>query len=318
VRRDVEFRVESNAEGVRQFQPGVASTPGSLRHEIIYTESVGKLGTTNSRTPSEFILNKMRPPWGCDNPTLEFANAFGVIARADGIEGWIRKDLMRLKKSLSLLLLLTFTFVTSAANEQRATPPEVTLTVNEEFFNGFLESMFTNLKSPSMPLAITASDRERPASENYGCASAVTLQREEAGVKTAVKLEQGKISAPLAFSGAYNSTLLGCIPFRGWAATSWTLEFDRSRQALLAHIQVQDIHLTNVPALASGSLTSMVQSAVDQRMNPLSLLNLDQLSPRVPIAPAGGALRLRAKEVNPIVSPGSLQLRIVYEVAADR
>jgi hypothetical protein len=228
------------------------------------------------------------------------------------------KRFMRVKKLLLLLLLLSLAVCAASANGQRATPPAVTLTVNEEFFNGFLDSMFTNLKSPSMPLAITASDRERPASDNYGCASAVTLQREESGVRTAVKLEQGKITAPLAFSGAYNSTLLGCIPFRGWAATSWTLEFDRGRQALLAHIQVQDIHLSNVPALASGSLTSMVQSAVDQRMNPLALLNLDQLSPRVPIAPAGGALRLRAKEVTPIVSPGSLQLRIVYEVAADR
>src|SRR6476620_1065460 len=100
---------------------------------------------------------------------------------------------MTAKKLLSLLLLLSFSFVTAAANGKRASSPEVTLTVNEEFFNGFLESMFTNLKSPSMPLAITASDRERPASENYGCASAVTLQREEAGVKTEVQLEQGKI-----------------------------------------------------------------------------------------------------------------------------
>ena len=225
---------------------------------------------------------------------------------------------MRSKKSLSLLLLFSIAVGTASATGQRATPPEVTLTVNQEFFNGFLDSMFTNLKAPSMPLVITASDKERPTSENYGCASAVTLQREEAGVKTAVKLEQGKITAPLAFSGAYNSTLLGCIPFRGWAATLWTLEFDRSRQALMAHIQVQEIHLTNVPALASGSLATMVQSAVDQRMNPLALLNLDQLSPRIPIAPAGGALRLRAKEVNPTISPGSLQLRVIYEVAPDK
>src|SRR4051794_32862963 len=112
------------------------------------------------------------------------------------------KSFMRIKKPVSLLLLLSLAAATAAANGQRPTSPEVTLTVNEQFFNGFLDSMFTNLKSPSMPLAITASDKERPASENYGCASAVTLQREEAGVRTAVKLEQGKITAPLAFSGA--------------------------------------------------------------------------------------------------------------------
>lgn len=202
---------------------------------------------------------------------------------------------------------------------QAAAPsPEVTVIVNEEFFNAFIESMFTNLKAPSAPLVITPSDKDRTAAESYGCLSAVTLEREEQGVKTAVKLEQGRITAPLAFSGAYNSTLLGCIQFRGWANTSWVLEFDRNRQVLLARIQVQDIHLTNVPALAGASLGKVVQTAIDQRINPLELIKLEQLTARVPIAPAGGALRLKAKDVKPEISPGTLQLHVTYDVVADR
>ena len=209
----------------------------------------------------------------------------------------------------------------SALNNVRQTvmAPEATLSINEEFLNAFLDSMFANLKPPSAPLAITAADRERGATQaDAGCPSAITLQREESGVRTSVKLEQGKIVAPMAFSGSYNSTLLGCVTFRGWASTLWELEFDRNRQALLARVRIQDLQLTNVPALAGGSLVKIVQTAFDERINPIGLLTLDQLSPRVPIAPAQGALRLRAKDVRSEIVPGSLRLHITYEVNADK
>ncbi len=195
---------------------------------------------------------------------------------------------------------------------------ETTVTVNEQFLNAFLDSMFTNLSAPSAPLIITAADKERSAAEEKACPSAATLQREEGGIRTSIKLEQGRITAPLAFSGSYNSTLLGCIEFRGWARTSWNLEFDRSRQALLARVQVEEVRLSNVPALASGPLVKLVQAAIDKRINPLEVLRLDQLSTRVPIAPANGALRMLAKEVKPEIVPGLVHLHIVYEFLPDR
>jgi hypothetical protein len=198
------------------------------------------------------------------------------------------------------------------------TAAETAVTVNEQFLNAFLESMFANLKAPSVPLVITAADKERSPKESKACPNLITLQREEAGVRTAIKLEQGRITAPLAFAGSYDSTLLGCIEFRGWANTSWTLEFDRMRQALVARVLVNEIRLTNVPALAGGSLGKLVQAAIDKRINPLELLRLDQLSTRVPIAPAGGALRMRAKEVRPEIVPGAVHLHIVYEFLPDR
>jgi len=220
--------------------------------------------------------------------------------------------------ALVLVLFLSLSTAFPKAVPAAAFAPEATLTVNEEFLNAFLDSMLTNLKAPSAPLAITPSDKERTAAESYGCASVITLQKEESGVRTAIKLEQGRITAPLAFSGSYNSSLLGCIQFRGWANTTWVMEFDRTRQSLLARIQVQEIHLTNVPALAGSSLTKIVQSAIDQRINPLELIKLEQLSPRVPITPANGALRLRAKDARPEILPGNLQLHVTYEVVPDR
>jgi hypothetical protein len=227
----------------------------------------------------------------------------------------------QLRNSLTQAFVIVLLISNAHARNVQAAPspaPEVTLSVNEEFFNAFLDSMFTNLKAPAAPLVITPADKDRSAAESYGCPSVITLQREEGGVRTAAKLQQGRISAPLAFAGSYNSTLLGCIEFRGWANTSWVLEFDRTRQTLLARVQVEDIHLTNVPALASGSLVKIVQSAIDKSINPLELLKLDQLSARVPVPPANGTLRLRAKAVKPEIVPGAVQLHIVYEFVADR
>ena len=232
--------------------------------------------------------------------------------------------LMREKASKTLLLTFFICLTLATANGQeersRTSAPaasEVTITVNEQFFNSFLDVMFANLKAPSTPLVIMPSDKDRSPAESYGCPSVITLQREEDGVRTAIKLGPGRITAPLAFAGSYNSTLLGCLEFRGWANTTWNLEFDRSRQALLARVQIDEIHLTNVPKLAAGSLTKIVQSEIDKRINPLELFRIDQLSARLPVAPAKGALRLRARDLTPEIAPGLLLLHVTYEFAPD-
>ncbi len=195
---------------------------------------------------------------------------------------------------------------------------EATITVKEQFFNSFLDAIFDNLRAPSTPLVITDSDRNRTDESAKSCPSALTLQRENSGVKTAVKLEQGKIVAPLAFSGAYNSTLLGCLQFRGVAYTEWSLEFDRSRQVLQARIKITSINLENVPMLAQGSIIGLVQSAIDARINPIKILQPEQLSSAVPIAPSGGSLRLRARELKPEIVPGLVHLHLTYEFLPEK
>ncbi|MBA3515986.1 MAG: hypothetical protein H0T77_16630 [Pyrinomonadaceae bacterium] len=204
-------------------------------------------------------------------------------------------------------------------NRQR--PPrigEATITVKEQFFNSMLDAIFENLKAPSTPLVITDSDKKRTDESARSCPSEITLQRENSGIKTAVKFEQGKIIAPLAFMGAYNSTLLGCLRFRGVAYTEWSLEFDRSAQVLQARIRITDMRLENVPSLAQGSIVTLVQSAIDARINPLKILRPEQLSSVVPIAASGGSLRLRAKEVKPEIVPGLVHLHLTYEFLLDK
>ena len=233
------------------------------------------------------------------------------------------------------------------ARQASAAPAaEATVTINEQFINAFLDAMFTRLRGPQFPLSLntlepqqeTAGATTAPKDQKTAhrqtsfslkamrtlpaqpgqpaqCASVIVLEREVGGVRTAVRFENGRITAPLAFSGSYAVALLGCIRFQGWAETAISLDFDRARQVLSARVEVQDIHLSGVPSLANGVVVSLVQSSIDQRINPVEILQAAQLSARIPIAAAGGALRLMAKEVRPEIVPGSLRLHIIYEFA---
>lgn len=217
--------------------------------------------------------------------------------------------------TLSLLVLIAIWAILPAYGQaaKQARTGEATLTLNEQFFNSFLDAIFENLKAPSTPLIITASDKNRSDESAKACPSVITMQRENGGVKTAVKFEQGKMVAPLAFAGSYNSTLLGCLEFRGLANTEWNLEFDRNAQVLKAYIRITDMRFDNVPTLAKGSLVKLVQAALDSRINPLKILRPEQISSVVPVAPAGGSLRLRASEVKPEIVPGAVHLHITFQ-----
>ena len=184
---------------------------------------------------------------------------------------------------------------------------EATIAVNEQFLNSFLTAIFDNLKEPSMPLTIGG------ASSTAQCPSEIRLKREVGGVRTTVHFENGRIVGPLAFAGAYSSSLMGCIEFSGWADSEVNLEFDQSRRALVARFHLREIHLNNTPVALNGPLLNMVQTAIDRRYNPVDLLTLEQLSTRVNVQPAGGALQLRATEVRPEITPGAVTLRITYE-----
>ena len=191
-----------------------------------------------------------------------------------------------------------------------ASAAEATVTVNEQFLNSFLAAIFDNLQEPSMPLTIGGASTQGPSAQ---CASEIRLKREVQGVRTAVHFENGRITGPLAFAGAYSSTYLGCIEFSGWADAEVNLEFNSERRALVARFHLRDIHLNDVPAIANGPLLNMVQTAIDRRYNPVDLFTLEQLSTSVNIQPAKGALRLRAKEIRTEITPSALTLHIVYE-----
>jgi hypothetical protein len=211
---------------------------------------------------------------------------------------------------LTLLSSFAYAQESNATRNRRAgvsPAAEATITVNEQFLNSFLAAIFDNLKEPSMPLTIGG------ATSTAQCPSEIRLKREVEGVRTAVHFENGRIVGPLAFAGAYSSSLLGCIEFSGWADSEVNLEFNQSRRALVARFYLREIHLNNTPAIMNGPLLNMVQTAIDRRYNPVDLFTLEQLSTRVNIQPAGGALQLRATNVRPEITPGALTLHITYE-----
>ena len=187
---------------------------------------------------------------------------------------------------------------------------EATVTVNEQFLNSFLTAIFDNLQEPAMPLTIGGSSTQE---RNDQCASEIRLKREVQGVRTAVHFENGRITGPLAFAGAYNSTYLGCVQFSGWADAEVNLEYNSERRAVVARFHLRDIHLNDVPALANGPLLNLVQTAIDRRYNPVDLFTLEQLSTSVNIQPAKGALKLRAREIRTEITPAALTLHITYE-----
>jgi hypothetical protein len=216
-------------------------------------------------------------------------------------------------------LILTLTFMHSArahraaqasrARESRAIPAgEVVVTINEQTFNALLEALFTLPQPPTFPLG-------QGNGSGGACPGAITLEREVAGTRTAVHFREGRITAPVAFSGSYSAPVVGCLKFQGWADTALNLAFDPSKQALTARVEVREVHLDKVPSLFVSGVTGLVQDALDARVNPIEILRAEQISADLPLhkLSSGGSLRLRAKEVRHEIVGSELRLHVVYE-----
>jgi len=196
---------------------------------------------------------------------------------------------------------------------------EVTVIVNEQFFNALIEAMLSFPTPPKFSLSRARSNGgsgDSPAKREGGnakCTSEITLMRQMMGARTAVRFESGRISTPVAFRGSYEAALLGCVRFEGWADTNLELSFDRPRQVLTARINVRSVHLSNTPPLLNGVVTELVQSSIDSRINPIEVLRAEQLAARIPVPP-GNNLNLRARDVRHIIVQKELRLSIVYEI----
>lgn len=203
---------------------------------------------------------------------------------------------------------------------------EVTVIVGEQLFNAFFDGIFAFAEPPSYPLsrkligrqnARSASASRFTVASNALCESRLTLARESGGVRSEVRFTTSGITAPIAFRGAYDSgSLLGCFNFEGWAETEINLSFDSARQALLGRLRVRQVNVQGLSTLLGGGLTSLVQRAIDERLNPIEVIKAEQLSALIPLAKGrtDNALRLRAKEVRPEFQNGELRLRIFYEI----
>ena len=199
-----------------------------------------------------------------------------------------------------------------------------TVTVNQQFFDNILGTIFRDMNAPAFPLNLTGKNNyqsglqiEKIAFQENGCDGKITLLPEGSGVKTNVKLENGKITAPLAFQG---STLLfgNCINFTGWAQANFNLRYDETQQTVFGQIDVQTVNLDGITPLLSGVVTPIVQTTLNNRVNPVTILRGQQIALNLPITATDGTLNAKVKDIRADVKENALSFYVTYDFAGTK
>ena len=201
------------------------------------------------------------------------------------------------------------------APDQGGSPPAtVVISMEQSFIDGLLATTFSGLGSPIFQLGRNQGDgveRVEQAVFQGGCTNSITLLPEGSGVKTGVQFRDGNIYVPMAFTGSYN--LGGCLQFKGWAQTKIRLSFEQEKQVVYGFVDVEGVNLEGVNPIANNFVTVFVQSAINQKVNPLLLLNEPQLQLLIPVKASNGSIKARAKDVRAEILNGSLKLHLTYE-----
>ncbi len=205
-------------------------------------------------------------------------------------------------KSIRFFFLsaLLFIFNLSVFGQQR---PEVTLTLNEAFMDAAIDAVLQKGEPPSIELR----EQTDPA-----CRESIRVVRETNGVRTTVRFREGRIIAPIAFVGNYKMPIIGCVDISGWAEAIIDLELDSANQRILARVRVKNVSLNGTGGVGSALVARLVQSSIDQMVNPIEIIKLEKLSFAFPIQTAG-SLRLIATGFRYTVQPGSVNLHVSYE-----
>ena len=201
------------------------------------------------------------------------------------------------------------------APDQGGSPPAtVVISLEQSFIDGLLATTFSGLGSPIFQLGRNQGDgveRVEQALFQGGCTNSITLLPEGSGVKTGVQFRDGNIYVPMAFTGNYN--LGGCLQFKGWAQTKIRLSFEQEKQVVYGFVEVEGVNLEGVNPIANNFVTVFVQSAINQKVNPLLLISEPQLQLLIPVKASNGSIKARAKDVRAEILNGSLKLHLTYE-----
>ena len=205
--------------------------------------------------------------------------------------------------------------VVTAPDPKGDPPGTVVVSLDQGFIDAVLATTFSGLGQPSFNLGkIDSPDSPQfqPANFQGGCTNTITLLAEGSGVKTGVQFRNGSLTAPMAFTGSYN--LMGnCMQFKGWAQTSILLRFDQPKQTVYGNVSVEGVNLEGVSPVANNFVTVFVQTAINERVNPLILVTERQLSLMIPIKASNGSVKADAKDVRVDILDGILKLHISYE-----
>jgi hypothetical protein len=202
-------------------------------------------------------------------------------------------------------------------------PGTASVILNQQFFNAVLETIFRDMNAPAFPLSLAqnssgevSDDRARTIAfqqpeSSGGCDGRIVLKPEGSGVATSVRLENGKITVPLAFNGSYSFG--NCWQFAGWAQANLALRFDDAQQTVFGQINVETVNLDGVNPFVTGLVTPLVQGALNQRVNPIVILRGQQIALNIPIAATDGNLNARVKDVRSEIKDNALHLYITYD-----
>ena len=195
---------------------------------------------------------------------------------------------------------------------------EVTISLNEAFFDSALEALFQTGTPLEFSIAESRTTPFEPRLVNASFAGAGTecnetlkIQREINGVRTAVRFRDGKILAPLAFSGNYNPPFVGCVPFSGWAESVIDLEFDQNSQTLVARARVLNVNLNGTGGIGGSVVAKLVQGSIDKKVNPIELFQLSKLSFAIPVK--GSELQMKATGIRHDLQNGAINVVVSYE-----
>jgi hypothetical protein len=196
--------------------------------------------------------------------------------------------------------------------------------LNQQFFDTVLTTIFRDMNAPAFPLNLTGQNVNETglqptkiAFQENNCDGKIVLLPEGSGVKTGVRLESGKINAPLAFRGSY-SLFGGCIQFSGWAQAGLGLRYNDADQTVYGQIEVETVNLDGVTPVASGIIARFVQSSLNQRVNPIVILRGQQIALSLPISATDGTLNAKVKEVRADVKENALNLYVTFDFAGTK
>jgi len=198
-------------------------------------------------------------------------------------------------------------------------PATVVIGLEQSFVDAVLATTFSGLGTPTFQLGQAAPNGEQftSAALQGGCTNSITLLPEGSGVKTGVQFHNGNVSAPLAFTGSYSFSGQ-CLQFKGWAQTSIKLYFEEPKQTVYGNVTVEGVNLEGVNPIANTLVTVFVQSAINQRVNPLVLVSDKQLQLLIPVKASNGAVKAHAKDVRAEILDGALKLHLTYEFSGVR
>lgn len=197
---------------------------------------------------------------------------------------------------------------------QGSTAGTAVIQLKQDFFAPVIQSILSNGNAPAFPLSLTGAQPTQPVNE-ITCGK-ISLKPSGSNTTTAVKLENGQILVPIAFTGNFNA-LGSCIEFNGWAQANLELRYDEAQQLVFGQINVQTVNLDGITPIVSGLVTPIVQSTLNNRVNPVQILRGDQIGLKVPIKSTGSTLKATVKDIRAEVKDNTLFFYVTYNFSGE-